>query len=200
MMKRRTFVKSSLLGIGALASPTLPAIAKTPSLLDPNLLKKAKTALDTHHLSIKHTDLIGIADYALHSAKPRFHLVDLMNGRTTSFLVAHGKGSDKRHTGWLQQFSNIPGSEASSGGSYVTAQAYVGKHGRSRRLKGLEPSNDLAYQRAIVIHGAWYVDNKMVKKHGKVGRSQGCFAFSETDLSQILQRLDTGRLLFADKG
>ncbi|WP_422345583.1 murein L,D-transpeptidase catalytic domain family protein [Parasphingorhabdus sp.] len=200
MMKRRTFVKSGLLGIGALASPTLPAIAKTPSLLNPNLLDKAKAALETHRLSIKHKDVIGIADYAAHSAKPRFHLVDLMNGRTTSFLVSHGKGSDKKHTGWLQEFSNIPGSEASSGGSYLTAQAYVGKHGRSRRLTGLDASNDLAFQRAIVIHGAWYVDNKMVKQHGKVGRSQGCFAFSETDRDQILERLGSGRLLFADKG
>lgn len=199
-MKRRTILKSGLVGFGALLSPALPAIAKTHSMLDPKLFAKAKAALETHDASIKHKDIIGIADYAQHSGKPRFHLVDLMNGRTTSFLVAHGKGSDKKHTGWLQQFSNIPGSEASSGGSYRTAAAYVGKHGRSRRLEGLEPSNDMAYQRAIVIHGAWYVDNKMVRQHGKIGRSQGCFAFAETDLSQILQRLGSGRLLYADKG
>ncbi len=204
MMKRRTILKTGLVGIGAglgaLVSPALPAIAKAPSLLDPKLLAKAKAALEAHDSSIVHKDIIGIADYALHSAKPRFHLVDLMNGRTTSLLVAHGKGSDKKHTGWLQQFSNVPGSEASSGGSYMTAEAYVGKHGRSRRLTGLDPSNDLAYQRAIVIHGAWYVDDKMVSQHGKIGRSQGCFAFSEKDLKEILQRLGTGRLLYADKG
>ncbi len=200
VMKRRTILKTGLVGFSALLSPALPAVAKAPSLLDPKLLAKAKAALETYDTSITHKDVIGIADYALHSAKTRFHLVDLMNGRTTSLLVAHGKGSDKKHTGWLQQFSNIPGSEASSGGSYRTAEAYVGKHGRSRRLNGLEPSNDLAYQRAIVIHGAWYVDNKMVSKHGKIGRSQGCFAFSETDLNQVLQRLGSGRLLYADKG
>jgi len=200
MMKRRTILKTGLLGFGALLSPALPAVAKATSLLDPKLLAKAKAALETHSASITHKDVIGIADYALHSAKPRFHLVDLINGHITSLLVAHGKGSDKKHTGWLQQFSNVPGSEASSGGSYMTAEAYVGKHGRSRRLNGLEPSNDLAYQRAIVIHGAWYVDEKMVSQHGKLGRSQGCFAFSETDLNQILERLGAGRLLYADKG
>lgn len=204
MMKRRTILKTGLLGLGtgfgALLPPTLPAMAKAPSLLDSKLLAKAKAALETHDESIKHKDVIGIADYAQHSGKPRFHLVDLMNGRTTSLLVAHGKGSDKKHTGWLQQFSNVPGSEASSGGSYMTAESYAGKHGQSRRLAGLEPSNDMAYQRAIVIHGAWYVDKDMVSQHGKIGRSQGCFAFSETDLSQILQRLGTGRLLYADKG
>ncbi|OAO01293.1 hypothetical protein A8B75_16125 [Sphingomonadales bacterium EhC05] len=203
-MKRRTILKTGLLGLGsglgALASPGFPAIARSPSLLDPKLLTRAKAALEKHSLSISHQDVIGIADYALHSAKPRFHLVDMVSGRTTSLLVAHGKGSDKKHTGWLQHFSNVPGSEASSGGSYLTAEAYVGKHGQSRRLTGLEPSNDMAYQRAIVIHGAWYIGDKMLSQQGKIGRSQGCFAFAETDLNQILQRLGTGRLLYADKG
>nr|WP_281352834.1 murein L,D-transpeptidase catalytic domain family protein [Parasphingorhabdus halotolerans] len=66
-------------------------------------------------------------------------------------------------------------------------------------MTGLEPRNDNAESRAIVIHGAWYVDPAMVGKHGKIGRSQGCFAFSETDLATVLQRLGTGRLLYADK-
>ena len=142
----------------------------------------------THESSLLHTDRIGIADYSLHSAEERFHIVDLTNGTTQSFLVAHGKGSDLRHTGWLQEFSNIPGSEASSGGSYVTS-----------RLKGLDPSNNMAEPRAIVIHGAWYAEPEMVKSHGKLGRSQGCFAFSEGDLPVILERLGPGRLLYADK-
>ncbi|MEH6758052.1 MAG: murein L,D-transpeptidase catalytic domain family protein [Parasphingorhabdus sp.] len=204
MMKRRTILKTGLIGlgsgVGSLLFPILPAIAKAPSLLDPKLLAKAKAALETHSATITHRDIIGIADYTLHSAKPRFHLVDMMNGRTTSFLVAHGKGSDKKHTGWVQQFSNVPGSEASSGGSYLTAATYVGKHGESRRLEGLESRNDMAYDRAIVIHGAWYANEQMVRQHGKLGRSQGCFAFAETDLGLILERLGPGRLLYADKG
>ncbi len=153
----------------------------------------------THQSSLLHQDRIGIADYSLHSAKERFHIVDLTNGTTQSFLVAHGKGSDLRHTGWLQEFSNVPGSEASSGGSYITSETYVGKHGTSRRLKGLDPSNNMAEPRAIVIHGAWYAEPEMVNSHGKLGRSQGCFAFSESDLPVILERLGPGRLLFADK-
>jgi hypothetical protein len=146
-----------------------------------------------------HTDRIGIADYSLHSAKKRFHIVDLANGTSQSFLVAHGKGSDLRHTGWLQKFSNVPGSEASSGGSYMTSETYVGKHGTSRRLKGLDPSNNMAEPRAIVIHGAWYAEPEMIGSYGKLGRSQGCFAFSESDLDIILERLGPGRLLYADK-
>jgi hypothetical protein len=212
-MKRRNFITASLLGItGAAyglgsrsqaASKKITSIPARPKIIPPSgppaLLDRAKAAMATHESSLLHTDRIGIADYSLHSAKERFHIVDLANGTSQSFLVAHGKGSDLRHTGWLQKFSNVPGSEASSGGSYVTTQAYIGKHGTSRRLKGLDPSNDLAEARAIVIHGAWYAEPDMVEAHGKLGRSQGCFAFSETDLATILEQLGPGRLLYADR-
>lgn len=207
-MNRRNFINASLVGIAGMTAHPLSAVGKpqrpiakavSPTSIDPALLEQAKASLAEHGASLLHRDMIGIADYSLHSAKPRFHLVDLESGRSTSLLVAHGKGSDKRHTGFLQKFSNVPGSEASSGGSYVTTETYIGKHGTSRRLKGLESSNDLAEQRAIVIHGAWYVDSDMVRNHGKIGRSQGCFAFSETDLRQVLERLGSGRLLYAAK-
>lgn len=207
-MNRRNFLNASLAGIVGMTAQPLSAVSKPkhpiakavfPTSIEPKLLKQAKAALAKHGASLLHRDVIGIADYSLHSAEPRFHFVNLENGRSTSMLVAHGKGSDKRHTGFLQKFSNVPGSEASSGGSYVTTETYIGKHGTSRRLKGLESSNDLAEQRAIVMHGAWYVDSDMVRNHGKIGRSQGCFAFSKTDLRQVLERLGPGRLLYAAK-
>ena len=212
-MKRRNFITASLLGItgaayglGSRSSAAtknvtpVPARPKMePSPAPTGLIGRAKAALATHEATLLHTDRIGIADYSLHSAKKRFHIVDLANGTSQSFLVAHGKGSDLRHTGWLQKFSNVPGSEASSGGSYVTSETYVGKHGTSRRLKGLDPSNNMAEPRAIVIHGAWYAEPGMIDSYGKLGRSQGCFAFSESDLDIILERLGPGRLLYADK-
>ena len=212
-MKRRNFITAGLLGITGVAyglssrtqaasriAPSLPARPKTITPPGPTaLIERARAAMAVHESSLLHTDRIGIADYSLHSAKERFHIVDLTNGTSQSFLVAHGKGSDPRHTGWLQEFSNVPGSEASSGGSYITSETYVGKHGTSRRLKGLDPSNNLAEPRAIVIHGAWYAEPEMIESHGKLGRSQGCFAFSESDLAIILERLGPGRLLYADK-
>ncbi len=212
-MKRRNFITASLLGITGAAYglgsrsraatknvtpvPARPKMAPSPA--PTGLIDRAKAALATHEDTLLHTDRIGIADYSLHSAKKRFHIVDLANGTSQSFLVAHGKGSDLRHTGWLQKFSNVPGSEASSGGSYMTSETYVGKHGTSRRLKGLDPSNNMAEPRAIVIHGAWYAEPEMIGSYGKLGRSQGCFAFSESDLDIILERLGPGRLLYADK-
>ncbi|HYZ48021.1 MAG TPA: murein L,D-transpeptidase catalytic domain family protein, partial [Sphingomonas sp.] len=124
---------------------------------------------------------------------------DMANGRVSSFLVAHGRGSDPQHRGWLERFSNDPGSSATSAGIYLTADEYQGKHGRSMRLKGLDASNSNAEARAVVVHGAWYVSPQIVAEHGKLGRSEGCLAFSEADLPNVLERLGPGRLIIAGK-
>jgi hypothetical protein len=91
---------------------------------------------------------VGVADFSQPSRAPHFHLVDLAGGKVESLLVAHGRGSDPDHSGWLRRFSNAPGSAATSEGCYVTGDYYGGQHGRSMRLQGLDPSNDNAYARA----------------------------------------------------
>ncbi len=146
-----------------------------------------------------HRDIMTIADFSAASHTPRFHLVNVMSGDVATLLVSHGRGSDPANTGWLQQFSNRPGSNASSNGSFLTGQTYCGKHGLSRKLIGLDPGNDAAERRAIVIHAAKYVSRAMATEQGRIGRSQGCFAVSEADLAQVMARLGAGRLLFADK-
>lgn len=67
------------------------------------------------------------------------------------------------------------------------------------RLYGLDPDNSNAEARAIVVHGAWYANPDMIEKWGKLGRSDGCFAFPEDDLMQIIARVGPGRLIFSDK-
>jgi len=67
------------------------------------------------------------------------------------------------------------------------------------RLMGLEHSNSNAESRAVVVHGAWYVSNEMAREKGKIGRSEGCFAFAEHDLPRVLDQLGPGRLLYATK-
>ena len=201
IMNRRFFVAAAMAGLVAPAIPFSSAMAKSSDgAIRPKLMEKALAALEKHRAVILHTDVIAIADFGSASSKARFHLVDIVNGQASSMLVAHGKGSDPAHTGWLHSFSNIPGSNASSQGSYRTDQFYVGKHGRSRRLLGLDPENNLALDRAIVIHAADYVSDDMVRGYNKIGRSQGCFAVSESEILQVLDRLGPGRLLFADKG
>ena len=84
------------------------------------------------------SDLVGIADFAQPSWKPRLHFANLEAGTVRSFLLAHGKGSDPQHSGWLQSFSKVPGSEATSRGAYLTCEWYKGKYGTSIRLVGLD--------------------------------------------------------------
>lgn len=165
----------------------------------PLQLSRAKAALDLHKHKVRNRDLISIADFSKPSRDPRFHLVNLQTGKSSTFLVAHGKGSDPDHSGWVQNFSNIHGSEATSSGSYLVGDTYFGQYGESRRLIGLDPQNDQAEARAIVIHPAWYVSQSLIAEQGKIGRSQGCFAFSQDDIGEILQRVAPGTLLYADK-
>jgi L,D-transpeptidase catalytic domain len=194
---RRTFLGSVVIGTTALG--VSPAIASVVGQRSSHLLSQARAALAKHRSHIAHTDVIAIADFTLASRQPRFHLIDIASGQTTSLLVAHGRGSDPANIGFVERFSNQPGSYATSNGSYVTGDVYVGKHGRSRRLIGLDPENDQALPRAIVIHAAPYVTHEMAKTQGRVGRSQGCFTVTQLDLEIVLERLGPGRLLFAGK-
>ena len=117
----------------------------------------------------------------------------------TALRVSHGRGSDPAHSGYLQRFSAQPGSAASSAGAYLTGAAYIGQHGRSRRLIGLEPENSTAESRAIVIHGAWYCEPQVLKQTGKLGRSEGYFAFSQSDVELVFERLGPGHLLYSGR-
>lgn len=195
-MGRRGFLGLAAAG---LALAAVPARAAVPFAVDPRLMNRALTALQRHRGAVKDAGLIGIADYSRASRERRFHLVDLVSGTTTSMLVAHGRGSDPAHSGWLQRFSNADGSYASCDGAFVTGSEYVGKHGRSLRLQGLDASNCNALDRAIVVHTAPYVTEAMARDLGKIGRSQGCFTVTAGTLDQVLSRLGGGRFLYADK-
>ncbi|WP_332836087.1 murein L,D-transpeptidase catalytic domain family protein [Flavisphingomonas formosensis] len=175
-----------------LAAAASPAVNRT-------LVRRALDALARHNRLIWSRDVIAIVDFGLPSAEPRFHIVDILAGTTTSLRVTHGRGSDPDHTGLLQSFSDVPGSAASSSGAYLTGPEYVGIHGLSRRLVGLDPSNAHAEDRAIVIHSAWYADAAVAEQQGKLGRSDGCFAFGEQDIAQVLARLRRGRMIFAGR-
>lgn len=184
------------------ATPTPVAVAARPATplgVRETLFRRALAALDQHAGRGARRDRIAIADFAAPSSAPRFHLVNLLDGSTTSMLVSHGKGSDPGHTGYLQRFSNENGSEASSEGSFLTSDYYVGQHGRSQRLIGLDPTNNNALDRAIVVHGAWYANQDVLAQHGKLGRSQGCFAVGERSLATLFDALGEGRMIYAAK-
>lgn len=192
--------------IGSVAALAVTGTARAPAALgslaapkESDIVTAARRALAAHGGAAAHRDLVGVADFGPASRDPRFHLVDMASGLVSRFLVAHGRGSDPDHSGWLKRFSNEDGSNATSAGVYLTAGEYQGKHGRSMRLEGLDPTNCNAEPRAVVMHGAWYVSPDMVAQHGKLGRSEGCFAFSEADLPRVLEQLGPGRLITAGK-
>jgi hypothetical protein len=195
-----SLTRRTVLAAGTAAAAGLimrPALAAAPAV-SAGLLTRAKAALDRHHGEIPNRDLIAVADFARPSRSPRLHLVDIVSGRISSHLVAHGRGSDPKHTGWLEHFSNGFGSNATSSGAYRTDDFYVGAHGRSMRLSGLDPSNNNALERGIVVHGAWYVSLDMASR-GFLGRSEGCFALAAGSLEEVFARLGPGHLIYADK-
>lgn len=197
---RRTLLASALACAGpAYALRSGGGLAAAAPGVDPALRERALAAIARHSDAIWSRDVVGIVDFALPSARPRFHLIDILAGTTTSLLVAHGRGSDPDHIGMLQSFSNVAGSAATSEGAYLTGEAYVGSHGPSRRLIGLDPTNDQAEARAIVIHSAWYVGPQIVAQQGRLGRSDGCLAFAEADIAAVLARLGRGRLIYAGR-
>ncbi|MCB2074946.1 MAG: murein L,D-transpeptidase catalytic domain family protein [Novosphingobium sp.] len=198
IVSRRSFLGAIAAGSAGLVTPR--AFAAVRSGDRPALLPRAMAALDSHSSHIRHRDVLGLVDFSAPSGSPRFHIVDIGNGRLlATHLVAHGRGSDPANTGWVTSFSNRPGSNASSRGSFLTSNAYYGKHGRSRRLVGLDAENSNAASRAIVIHSADYVTRQMANVHGRVGRSLGCFTVTDRDIAGVLSRLGEGRLLFAWK-
>lgn len=118
-------------------------------------------------------DVITIIDYRLPSTEKRLWVIDLASKQILMHsLVAHGKNTGDN---MATRFSNENMSLQSSLGFYITGNEYVGKHGRSLKLIGLEKGiNDAAMSRAIVIHGAHYVSDEYARTYGRIGRSFGC--------------------------
>ncbi|MFM6830377.1 MAG: murein L,D-transpeptidase catalytic domain-containing protein [Novosphingobium sp.] len=196
--------RTVLAGVAASAAATVfpPRVAAAtyyPSEQHRRVLDLAKDLVERHRSVLWRTDMVGIADFAMPSSLPRFHFANLEKGEVRSFLVAHGRGSDPEHDGFLKSFSNEVGSLATSRGAYVTYEWYKGKYGTSIRLGGLSPENTNVLDRAIVLHPAWYANPEMLDKWGKLGRSDGCFAMGEGDFNEALWHLSGGRLIYADR-
>ena len=194
-------MKSAFRVVAVVVSLALAAVAQNapqaPAGINPQLLARAKAALNQHRIAAR--DSIGVVDFSLPSSEPRFHVVDLTNGNVDSYRVAHGRGSDPDHSGFVERFSNEFRSYATSNGTYVTDDYYHGKYGLSMKVRGLDWSNYNAEPRAIVIHNAWYAEDDMIPLHGKLGRSEGCFAMSRENQYKVMRKLAGGRMIYADK-
>ncbi|WP_147652678.1 murein L,D-transpeptidase catalytic domain family protein [Vulcaniibacterium gelatinicum] len=139
---------------------------------------------------------LAVIDYSRPSTEPRMWVFDLRRGQLLyAEHVAHGRGSGEN---LATAFSNREGSHQSSLGLFATADTYIGGNGYSLRMDGLEPGiNDAARARAIVMHGAPYVDPEQARRQGRLGRSLGCPALRPAVAREVIDTLKGGQLLFA---
>jgi len=186
------------------ASPTLPPAANAASIanLAPQanrealeLAMKAMRCAQGSGLGVDATRLAFI-DYSRPSTEPRLWVFDLAANRLLyQEVVAHGRGSGEN---LAKVFSNVSGSHTSSLGLFLTGETYQGRNGYSLRMEGLEPGvNDAAMARAIVMHGAPYVDTQAAAQQGRLGRSFGCPAVREAVARGMIDVLKDGQFVFA---
>ncbi len=165
--------------------------------LNPKVLDLALNAYEKlHKEGYDEKQVLTIVDYTKPSTEARLWVVDLKNLAVPFHeLVAHGKNSG---ADFSTQFSDNPRSLESSIGVYLTGDTYVGHHGYSLRLNGLESGfNDKARAREIVVHAANYVSEAFARIHGRLGRSWGCFAVNPSISGQLISDIKGGTVLFA---
>jgi hypothetical protein len=148
---------------------------------------------------IINSSVMAIIDFTQPSDHKRLYVLDMKNYKLLfNTLVAHGRNSGKE---WASSFSNKPSSYKSSPGFYITGETYFGSNGYSLKLDGIEKGiNDKAAKRAIVMHGANYVDESYVDEQCYIGRSQGCPALPITEANDIIDVLKNGACLFIYPG
>ncbi|MBL8616226.1 MAG: murein L,D-transpeptidase catalytic domain family protein [Deltaproteobacteria bacterium] len=152
--------------------------------------------LDAHPSAVAPGRAVFLIDLSRPSPLPRGWLLDPTTREVLAVMhVAHGKES-----GWarVEKVSNVEGSHQSSIGAMRGAALYVGKHGRSLRLEGLDPGvNDDALARAIVLHGADYVSWQSVwDNQGRLGRSLGCPAVPLDQVERVITALEEGGVVY----
>ncbi len=149
------------------------------------------------HHKVKKAGILTVVNFNEPSYKKRLYVIDLHSDRVLMRLhVAQGKNSGAVYA---TRFSNQPGSLESSPGIFTTsAGKYFGEHGESLRVRGLEKGiNNNVYNRAVVIHPAWYVTPSFIKQNGYAGRSWGCFAVNPARADKLISTVKGGSVIFA---
>ena len=173
------------------------ALLDAAPTIDANALELAVTAM---HCATAHgmspSQRLAVIDYSRPSTEPRLWVFDLQRRKLLyRELVAHGRNSGDN---FANAFSNANGSLQSSLGLFRTLDTYNGSNGYSLRMDGLEAGfNDNARERAIVMHGAPYVNANLARKQGRVGRSWGCPAVRSGIVRQMIDTLKGGQFVFS---
>lgn len=182
----------------AAGGPQAAALSRLAPDADPRVLALALSAMHCAQAAGTGTAArrLAVIDYRRSSLLPRLWVFDLAAGRLLyEEWVAHGQGSGGDVP---ERFSNAHGSHQSSLGLFRTLGTYQGANGYSLRMEGLEPGiNDAAAPRAIVVHGADYVDPDRGRRMGRLGRSWGCPAVRRAIARPLIDALSDGQFLFA---
>ena len=194
-----------LLCFGALPFPAHTA-SRPPAIavpiaggISPTVLQLAMSAVQcaTTRGAIARPRALTVIDYSRPSVEPRLWVFDLHAGGKLLYkeLVAHGRNTGDN---MATQFSDAMNSRQSSLGLFVTRDTYVGSNGYSLRLDGLEPGvNGHARARAIVMHGAPYVDASLGAAQGRIGRSWGCPAVRDAIARPLIDTIRGGGVIFS---
>ncbi len=195
--------------LGWLLSTSLPTTLPPPSVTADSIARLAphanREAIEFALAAMRCAQKSGVGvdasrlafiDYSRPSTEPRLWVFDLNSNRLLfEEVVAHGRGSGEN---LAKVFSNVSGSHTSSLGLFLTRETYQGRNGYSMRMDGLEPGiNDAAMERAIVMHGAPYVDPQAAAKQGRLGRSFGCPAVRAAVARGMIDVLKDGQFVFA---
>lgn len=175
----------------------LTKLSRSAPAANPKVIGLALSALDCAlSQGMSPARNLTVIDYSLVSTKPRLWVFDLVSGKLLfQELVAHGMNTG---TNFARNFSNTYGSRQTSLGLFLTKETYVGSNGYSLRMEGLESGfNDKAMERAIVFHGADYVDLSLAKKIGHLGRSWGCPAVRKGIARKVIDTIKGEQFLFS---
>jgi hypothetical protein len=185
----------------ATASPSVGLVDvadATPAGISEGVLRLALSAVTCAVASgdIEAPPTLTVIDYSLPSTEPRLWVFDLATGELLfKELVAHGRNTGDN---MATAFSDRMNSRQSSLGMFVTDETYVGSNGYSLRLDGLEPGfNARARERAIVMHGAAYVNAGLAASQGRIGRSWGCPALREAVARHVIDTIRGGGVIFS---
>src|SRR5262245_33290193 len=175
----------------SVANPFTKLLQGGSNEINPTVLKLAKSAYDCAILSgnAQPGSTLTVIDYSLAMTQKRMWVLDMTNNQVLfNTYVAHGVASGGKKP---SRFSNTPQSRKTSLGLYKTGNSYQGQYGYSLRLFGLDSGyNDNAYSRAIVMHGAPYVN-------GRLGYTWGCPAVPQKLAQPIINKIKGGSLVFA---
>ena len=193
-----TLLLSLLPGLATSAESDATRLQRLAPDADPRVLSLALAARDCAAASLGQapSPRLAVIDYSRPSIEPRLWVFDLANNSLLfREVVAHGQGTGEN---LAHAFSNRDGSHQSSLGLFRTSDTYVGHNGYSLRMQGLEPGiNDAAMARAIVMHGAAYVNVQTAQKQGRLGRSWGCPALRPEVAAAVIDSLKNGQMIFA---